>query len=75
MLSSVTFPARSIISLEACPDEGCGAILIGCDCATTTHLIVDFGGGTVEDGTEMAVTCDGCQSVTWFTVRVSGGGN
>jgi len=65
----LTFPPRSVISLRACPDEGCGAILIGCDCATTTHLTVDFGGVPVPDGQEAAFTCDGCHSVTWFTIR------
>jgi hypothetical protein len=64
-------PARSIISLKACPDEGCPALLIGCDCATTTHLIVEDA-DSVPDGAEAAFTCDGCHSVHWFTIRRHG---
>lgn len=63
-------PPRSIISLKACPDAGCSAILIGCDCGTPTHLVVDFGGVEPVDGTEAAWTCKGCQSVRWFTIQV-----
>lgn len=65
----MTFPARGILAITACGGEcgvpGCPAIVIACDCATTTHLAVEVqGSGTGE----AAVTCGGCGSVTWFTV-------
>lgn len=65
----MTFPARSIIGLAACGGgcgtEQCGAIRITCDCGTQTHLALDVSG---HGKAEAAFTCDGCQSVTWFTV-------
>jgi hypothetical protein len=60
-------PPRGIISLRAVPDEQGGGVLIGCDCGTTTHLIIDFDSGLTEPR-EAAFTCDGCTSVTWFMV-------
>ena len=63
-------PPRGIIRLEQCPDEGCDALIIGCDCATTTHLEIGFGGKPA-DGHEFAVTCDGCKSVHWLTLRAA----
>jgi hypothetical protein len=69
-------PPRSIISLTSCGgecgDPACMAMVIGCDCATTTHLTVEDA-GRLPDGTELAFTCDGCHSVTWFTVRTGDG--
>lgn len=62
-----TPPPRSIESVTpVAPEEG-GGYLILCDCATTTHLIIE----DVEQLTqpaEMSFCCDGCQSVHWFTV-------
>lgn len=65
----MTFPARSIIGLEmcagACGEPECPALVIACDCGTTTHLTVEVQGtGTAE----AAFSCDGCTTVTWFTV-------
>jgi hypothetical protein len=66
----VTFPGRSILRLEACGGKcgaaGCTAVLVDCDCGTSTHLAVEVQGspGTAE----AAFTCDGCATVTWFTV-------
>jgi hypothetical protein len=62
-----TPPPRSIIHVEMVPDEQGGGVLIGCDCATTTHLIIEDADKLTEDR-EMAFTCDGCHSVHWFTV-------
>lgn len=63
------FPARSIIGLHycggECGTEACPAVVITCDCAESCHLTVEV----PETGThEIAYTCDGCHSVTWFTV-------
>ncbi len=68
----MTFPARGILGITPCEGKcgtpGCPAIVIACDCATTTHLTVEVqGSGTAE----AAVTCDGCGSVTWFTVSAT----
>lgn len=60
-------PPRSILSVEAAlPEEG-GGLLIACDCGTTTQLVID-GAENLTERQELAFTCDGCQSVTWFTV-------
>lgn len=65
----MTFPGRSIIGLEycggGCGEDGCQAVVIDCDCGTSCHLAVEV----PETGAhEAAYTCDGCHSVTWFTV-------
>ena len=62
-------PARGITGLGycagSCGTEDCEAVLITCDCATSCHLTAEV----PETGThEIAYTCDGCHSVTWFTV-------
>jgi hypothetical protein len=59
-------PPRGIISVRPVPDEQGGGVLIGCDCGTTTHLVIDAAGLT--EAREAAFTCDGCMSVSWFTV-------
>lgn len=44
-----------------------GFVLL-CDCGTATNVVLDAD-GTIQDGHELAVTCDGCQSVHWLTLR------
>ena len=67
----VTLPPRSILYVRPCAgecgDADCQAVIIGCDCATTTHLTVDII-GQLATAQEAAFTCDGCQSVHWFTM-------
>lgn len=65
--SDFTMPPRSIVSIQPVPPEQGGGILIGCDCGTTTQLVVE-GLEQVTEARELAFTCDGCQSSTWFTV-------
>jgi len=62
-----TPPPRSLLYVRPVPAEQGGGLLIGCDCATETHLVID-GLDQLTECREMAFTCDGCQSVTWFTV-------
>jgi hypothetical protein len=62
---------RSLIGIESVPLEQGGGILIKCDCATTTHLVVEIPEG-VAGNHEVAVTCDGCHTVRWMTVKVDG---
>lgn len=65
----MTPPGRSILSLASCDGrcgtDGCPAVEILCDCGTATHLTVEFTG---KGKGEAAFTCDGCLTVTWFTV-------
>lgn len=63
-----TPPPRSIIGVEWVPGEQGGGVLVGCDCGTTTHLMVDDDMGGLAEPREAAFTCGGCQSVHWFTV-------
>lgn len=65
-----TPPPRSIIGVDLAPPE-LGGVLVGCDCGTTTHLMVDDMAGLTEPR-EAAFTCGGCQSVHWFTVYPAG---
>ena len=60
-------PGRSLLFVKAVPAEEGGGLLIGCDCGTTTHLHIEAD-GTLAETCEIAVTCDGCHSVNWFTV-------
>lgn len=62
-----TPPPRSLIGVEAVPAEQGGGLLLMCDCGTTTHLIVE-GAEDLPESRDIAVTCDGCKSVTWMTV-------
>lgn len=63
---------RSIISLESLPDEGGRpGVVIGCDCGTTTHLVVDAD-GPIPDGYELAFTCGGCNSTHWAKLITAG---
>jgi hypothetical protein len=73
-LCRVTFPGRSIIALDycggECGEQACPAVVIGCDCGTTTHLTVEV---PVSGKHQAAFTCDGCLSVNWFTVSREAG--
>lgn len=62
-----TPPPRSLLYVKAVPAEEGGGVEIACDCGTLTHLIIE-GADQVTEQREMAFTCAGCQSVTWFTV-------
>ena len=64
-------PPRSLISVRAATPEEGGGVLIGCDCATTTQLIIEDADKLTEPR-EMAFTCDGCHSVHWFTLSPPG---
>jgi hypothetical protein len=68
-VSEIEFPGRSLIGMESVPAEQGGGILIKCDCATTTHLVVDIPDGVSGDH-EIAVTCDGCHTVNWLMIRL-----
>ena len=63
-----TPPPRSIVHIEAVPYEDGGGFLIGCDCATTTHLVFEEDADRITEAHELAFTCDGCHSVHWFTI-------
>jgi hypothetical protein len=61
---AVTEPWRMDRSIEwARSVEPCGIEFL-CDCATITE--VQFDGAPV-DGQEIAITCDRCHTVHWFT--------
>lgn len=60
-------PPRSLISVQPVPAEQGGGVLIGCDCGTSTQLVIE-GVANLTHKTELAFTCDGCQSVHWFWV-------
>lgn len=70
--ASFTPPPRSLLYVRACGgecgDAGCPAVVIGCDCGGVTHLTVEIV-GRLATAQEAAFTCDGCQSVHWFTMR------
>lgn len=61
-------PGRSLISAEPVPSEQGGGMLLGCDCGTTTHLIIDWDSSQPVPSQELAWTCDGCASVHWFRI-------
>jgi hypothetical protein len=60
-------PRRSLISVEPAPAWSGGGVLLGCDCGTTTHLIIEDA-ELLTEPREAAFTCDGCQTPSWFTV-------
>lgn len=68
-----TPPPRGIISVTPAAAEHGGGILIGCDCGTTTHLVIE----DIEHlpvPMEAAFTCEGCGSVHWFKAGPVAGG-
>jgi hypothetical protein len=62
-----TPPPRSLLYATPAPPEEGGGTIIGCDCGTVTHLIIE-GADQLTARTEMSFTCDGCLSVHWFTI-------
>jgi len=68
-VSGPGFPSRGIAGIDVAPD---GFVLL-CDCGTSTQVTLQAD-GSIQDGHELAVTCDGCQSVHWLTLRAVTGG-
>ena len=62
-----TPPPRSLLYARWATTEDGPAIEIGCDCATTTLYVIEDA-EHITEVREIAVTCDGCQSVRWITV-------
>jgi hypothetical protein len=73
-------PRRSIERLELSVDDGPDGvkrpcITVLCDCGNITQNVLDF-----EDKSprpfevEVALTCDGCMTTTWFIYRQGGEG-
>lgn len=65
-------PPRSLLYVRPVPAEQGGGVEIACDCGTITQLIIEDAGQLTEPR-EAALTCEGCQSVHWFTVGPAGG--
>lgn len=62
-------PPRSIVWVKPAPS----GVEVLCDCATITVFdLSDVPAGTLP--LEQAFTCDGCQSVHWFTLVAAPGG-
>jgi len=59
--------SRSLISAEPLPAALGGGITLGCDCGTTTHLVIEVE-GVLTRPREVGVTCDGCLTTHWVTV-------
>lgn len=59
-----SFLHRSLVWAKPAPPRG---IEFLCDCAMITEVQFD---GEPVDGLEIAVTCEGCTSVHWFTFSV-----
>ena len=60
-----TPPPRGIVDIRLAAPENGGGILIGCDCGTTTQLVIE----DIEHlatPQDMSFCCHGCQSVHWF---------
>ncbi len=64
----MTWPPRSIISIEEVDPEDGGGVLILCDCGTATHLVLEWPEGAVPAEQELAFTCGGCHSVNWCKI-------
>ena len=65
-------PPRSLLFVRPAPAQEGGGLLIGCDCGTTTQLVID-GAEHLTEKREMAFTCDGCHSTCWFTIGPAAG--
>lgn len=61
---------RSIESVRPIP----GGVEILCDCATLTELTLDIDPGVTGDR-EIPFLCDGCHTVTWFTLTIAATGS
>lgn len=55
---------RAIVWARFAPPQG---IVFLCDCGLTTEAQFS---GEVEEGVEVAITCDRCTTVYWFTVHL-----
>ena len=64
-------PPRSLISVQPVPAAEGGGVLLGCDCGTSTQLVIK-GVSNLAHKTELAFTCT-CGSSHWFTVAPFGG--
>jgi hypothetical protein len=62
-----TPPPRSLLWANPVETEHGPGIELGCDCGTTTILVIEDAGQLTEPR-EIAATCDGCHSVRWMTV-------
>jgi hypothetical protein len=67
-------PRRGLLYIQPCRDPVCPvcpgedgrrALIAGCDCAATTHLMIQ---GGIPEGSEVAFTCQ-CGTVHWITLR------
>jgi hypothetical protein len=67
---SDNWPARGLISARVEPP---GTLVLGCDCGTTTRLVVQDA-ETLTEIQEIAVTCEGCCTVRWITVSAAAPG-
>jgi len=61
-----TPPPRSILSVKPYQDEHGPGFEVLCDCGTTTCVVVEDA-HLLTEARELAFTCGGCSSVTWFT--------
>ena len=60
-------PPRSLLWANPVETERGPGIELGCDCGTVTQLIIE-GADRIAQPQEIAVTCEGCNSVRWITV-------
>ena len=68
MADPVSFPGRGIVFANPVPKEQGGGMLIGCDCGTSTQLVIEWDHTHPVPAQEIAFTCDGCQSTHWLTI-------
>lgn len=61
-------PPRSLLWANPVSTEHGPGIELGCDCGTNTILVI-ADADQITEPREVAFTCDGCNSTTWFTVR------
>jgi hypothetical protein len=64
-------PPRGLIGIRPVPPEQGGGLLVTCDCATSTQWVIE-GIEHLTEAQEIPFTCDGCMSVTWFTIGPPG---
>jgi hypothetical protein len=60
-------PPRSLLWANPVSTEQGPGIELGCDCGTSTILVID-GADQLTELREIAATCDGCNSTRWITV-------
>lgn len=59
-------PGRNVAALESAP----GGFVLLCDCSYATQVVVEIG-PQVPELTEIAITCRGCQTTHWATIRLT----